>query len=80
MDEKNNFLTVTGYLRLAQIVGNPKQGNPAILPISKSNWWAGVKEGRYPRPVKLSARCSAWRLEDKVANWDAINWRVIKQQ
>jgi len=57
-------LPKTGYLRLNQIVGNPKAGIPAIYPVSKSTWWAGVKSGRFPQPVKLSERCTAWRVED----------------
>jgi len=57
-------LPETGYLRLAQIVGDKKAGLPAIIPISKSTWWAGVKSGIYPKPVKLSKRCTAWRIED----------------
>lgn len=61
---KPNFLPETGYLRLAQIVGNKKAGIPAIFPVSKSTWWQGVKSGRYPKPVKLSERCTAWRVED----------------
>jgi predicted DNA-binding transcriptional regulator AlpA len=32
--------------------------------VSKSTWWAGVKEGRYPQPVKLGRRITAWRVED----------------
>jgi prophage regulatory protein len=59
-----HLLPETGYLRLAQIVGDKKAGLPAIIPISKSTWWAGVKSGRYPKPVKLSERCTAWRVED----------------
>jgi prophage regulatory protein len=35
-----------------------------IIPVSRSTWWAGVKDGRYPRPIKLSERCTAWRVED----------------
>ena len=57
-------LPETGYLRLAQIVGDQKTGTPPIIPVSKSTWWAGVKSGRYPQPVKLSERCTAWRVED----------------
>jgi prophage regulatory protein len=59
-------LPETGYLRLAQIVGNPKAAPPipAIIPISKSTWWAGVKSGLYPRPVKLGPRITVWRVED----------------
>jgi predicted DNA-binding transcriptional regulator AlpA len=57
-------LPETGYLRLSQIIGNKKTGLPAIIPISKSTWWAGVKSGKYPKPVKLSERCTAWRVDD----------------
>jgi prophage regulatory protein len=49
----------TGYVRLADILA------PAgPLPISKSTWWAGVKDGRYPKSVKLGPRITAWRVED----------------
>ncbi len=43
---------------------------PAVLapagpiPVSKSTWWAGVKSGRFPKPVKLGPRITAWRAED----------------
>jgi prophage regulatory protein len=49
----------TGYVRLADILA------PAgPLPISKSTWWAGIKAGRYPKPVKLGPRITAWRVDD----------------
>ena len=36
-----------------------------LFPVGKSTWWAGVKSGRYPRPVRtLGARITAWRVED----------------
>jgi len=46
-----------GYVRLSQIIGNPKADPPIppIIPVSKSTWWAGVKSGLYPRPVKLGS-------------------------
>ena len=55
-----------GFLRLPQILGDPKATPPKvpIIPVGKSTWWEGVKSGRYPKPVKLSERCSAWRVED----------------
>ena len=40
---------------------------PTVLqhvPVSRSGWWAGVKSGRYPAPIKLSPRCSAWKASD----------------
>ena len=62
----SNPLPETGYVRLPQIVGNPKADPPIppVFPVSKSTWWAGVKSGRYPRPVKLGPRTTAWRVED----------------
>jgi prophage regulatory protein len=48
-----------GLRRLASIL---KPGGP--LPISKSAWWAGVKSGVYPAPVKLGPRTTCWRDAD----------------
>lgn len=36
----------------------------AHVPVSRSHWWAGIKAGRYPQPVRLSAKCVAWRSSD----------------
>jgi predicted DNA-binding transcriptional regulator AlpA len=46
----------TGFVRLQQIL--------AVIPYGKSTWWAGVKSGRFPKPVKLSIRRTAWKAED----------------
>lgn len=59
-----NRLPESGLLRLWQILGDRRRGVPPLIPISKSSWWAGVKSGRYPKPVKLSDRCTCWRVED----------------
>lgn len=72
MEEKTSAmyaLPVTGYLRLAQIIGRPaakgRPATPAIIPVSRSTWWAGVKSGRYPQPTHvLGPRITAWRVED----------------
>jgi predicted DNA-binding transcriptional regulator AlpA len=49
----------TGYVRLGDILA------PAgPLPISKSSWWAGVRDGRYPKAIKLGPRITAWRVDD----------------
>ena len=50
------------YLRLNQIV-TPN----GVLPISASTWWQGVKDGRYPQPVRLGPRITAWAYEDIAA-------------
>lgn len=56
----------TGFLRLWQILGDPKAKPPIppLIPVGKSCWWAGVKSGRFPQPVKLGPRVTAWRAED----------------
>lgn len=61
-----NPLPQTGYLRLLQILGDKRTipPIPPIIPVSKSTWWAGVKIGRFPKPVKLGPRTTAWRVED----------------
>jgi len=59
-------LPETGFLRLPQIIGNSHANPPIapIIPVCKSTWWAGVKSGRFPKPVKLSPRVTVWRVED----------------
>ena len=60
-------LPETGFLRLHQIIGNPKADPPIppLIPVGRSTWWAGVKSGRYPQPVRtLGLRITAWRVED----------------
>ena len=59
-------LPAEGYVRLPQIIGNPKATPPipAVIPVSKSSWWNGIKSGKYPQPVKLGQRTTAWRVSD----------------
>jgi predicted DNA-binding transcriptional regulator AlpA len=61
-------LPATGYLRLPQIIGRAATKSapaiPALWPVSKSTWWSGVKARKYPQPVKLGERITAWRVED----------------
>jgi len=53
----------TGFLRLPQIIGDAKRGIPPLIPVCKTTWWKGVKDGRYPQPVKLGPNTTAWRAE-----------------
>ncbi|MCP3177437.1 AlpA family phage regulatory protein [Desulfuromonas sp. KJ2020] len=62
----SNPLPESGYVRLPQIIGKPKADPPVppIIPVSRSAWWAGVKSGRYPKPVKLGPRTTVWKVSD----------------
>ena len=65
-DESNSFAwPKDGFVRLGSILA-PK----GPLPISRSSWWAGVAVGRYPKPVKLGPRITAWRVNDLRALMD----------
>lgn len=56
----------TGFVREWDILGDRKAVPPipGVFLIGRSTWWAGVKSGRFPKPVKLGPRITAWRVED----------------
>lgn len=59
-------LPETGFLRLRQIIGDPKANPPIppIIPVSRSSFWAGVRQGRYPQPTRaLGPRITAWTVQ-----------------
>ena len=49
-------LPAVGFVRLADVL--------KIIPVSKTTWYAAIKEGRFPAPVPLNKRVSAYRVED----------------
>jgi predicted DNA-binding transcriptional regulator AlpA len=56
MGKQGEGLPPEGFVRLPQVL--------MAIPVGKTVWWEGVRSGKYPKPVKLSARCTAWRAED----------------
>ena len=64
--KSTHHLPIEGYVRLNQIVGDPNADppKPAVIPVSKSTWWAGVKSGQFPKPVKLGPRTTEWNVKD----------------
>ena len=54
------------FLWLKHIIGDQKAipPIPPIIPISKTAWWNGVKDGTYPKPIKLSDNVTVWRSDD----------------
>lgn len=59
-----NPLPATGYVRLAQLIGdlNADPPIPPIIPVAKSSIWSWVKAGKFPRPHHLSPRVTAWEV------------------
>jgi predicted DNA-binding transcriptional regulator AlpA len=61
---QQNPQAVDAFLRLPQVL--------ALIPISRSGWWAGVKDGRFPQPIKLSPRVTVWKASDLQAYIDGV--------
>ncbi len=53
--ERQAERTDTGdrLLRLPQVL--------EIIPCSKAHWYDGMKQGKYPQPVKLGRKFVAWK-------------------
>ena len=49
-------LPETGFVRLPQIL--------SLIPISRSAWWAGIRDGKFPQGIKLGSKTTVWRAED----------------
>jgi predicted DNA-binding transcriptional regulator AlpA len=52
----NSQINPAGLLRLKQVL--------ELIPIAPSSWWAGIKTGKYPPPIKLGPHTTAWRASD----------------
>lgn len=65
--EKLMALNEYRLLRLSEIIGSKKKGIPPIIPVSRTTWLVGIKEGRYPQPVKVGRSAVAWRESDVLA-------------
>ena len=62
-----HHLPATGYLRLPLIIGELGAKPPvsAVIPVSRSPWWAGERSGRYLQQTgTFGLRITAWRMED----------------
>lgn len=58
MFEESRF-PEAGYVRLTQIIA-PR----GPIPVSKSTWWAGCRDGRFPAPIKLGPGVTVWKAKD----------------
>ena len=58
-EQNKDDFPASGFVRLTSILA-PE----GPIPVGRSTWWAGVKAGRFPKPVKLGPRTTAWKVED----------------
>jgi len=52
----NEYQEPESFMRLPEVL--------RIIPVSKTAWWEGIRQGRYPAGIKLSRRTTAWRMSD----------------
>lgn len=58
-------LADSALLRESQLVHSPKRPHAtAPLPFSAATLWRKVRDGSFPKPVRLSERVTAWRVGD----------------
>jgi prophage regulatory protein len=53
-----------GYLRVRQILGDRKRGILPLIPVSRSTWFRGIREKRYPAGLLLSTRVRVWSVSE----------------
>ncbi len=61
---------IVRLLRLPQVIGPD-----GPIPVGKSTWCAGVKVGRFPKPIKLGPRIAVWRSDDIEALVESGSWQ-----
>ena len=42
-----------------------------VIPVSKTTWWNGVRDGRFPKPIK-NGRMTFWKSEDLESFMDKL--------
>ena len=56
MTQTNKQIPEIGFLRLPQVLD--------LIPLKRTSWLNGVKDGIYPKPIKLGSRSVGWKVED----------------
>jgi predicted DNA-binding transcriptional regulator AlpA len=61
---KSATLGESNLLRIQQIIGDPDKGIQPLIPIGRTAWYAGIKRGIYPQPLRLGPRLVVWKAAD----------------
>lgn len=52
------------FLKLRDIEVSPSKGQRGLVPFSRATIYRMMDEGRFPRPIKLGPKSTAWLSED----------------
>ena len=56
MTHINKQIPEIGFLRLPQVLD--------LIPLKRTSWLNGVRDGTYPKPVKLGSRSVGWKVSE----------------
>ncbi|WP_286952853.1 MULTISPECIES: helix-turn-helix transcriptional regulator [Aminobacterium] len=45
-----------GFLRLPDVL--------KIIPVSSATWYNGIREGRFPKGIRITGNTVGWRVQD----------------
>jgi predicted DNA-binding transcriptional regulator AlpA len=66
----------TAYIRMGGLATT--KGKSGLMPFSPATIWRKVKDGSFPKPVKLGERITAWHLDDIEAWLTARHEEAVK--
>ena len=58
----------SAYLRESQLVSSFSKEITGLLPFSSSTLWRKVSEGSFPKPYRIGARMTAWKIGE-IRQW-----------
>jgi predicted DNA-binding transcriptional regulator AlpA len=64
--QTNTRINPDSLYRVKRICRHRDNPSP-LIDVSPATWWAGVKSGRFPKPVHLGTRITCWRGSDLLA-------------
>jgi predicted DNA-binding transcriptional regulator AlpA len=49
-------------IRIAELATTPKKSG--LLPVSPATIWRWVRDGKFPKPIKLGASVTGWAVDE----------------
>lgn len=69
-NEVKNHNSSSRLLRLQSVLD--------MFPVSRAAWYQGIKEGKYPQPVRLGKRSVAWHESEVLQLIEKLERRTAK--
>jgi predicted DNA-binding transcriptional regulator AlpA len=66
IEARGNATPENRMIRINELASH--KGQRGLIPVSRATVWRWVAEGRFPQPVRLSERVTAWNSQT-VAAW-----------